>query len=52
MKRWSVMASSNNKLITLQNKWLFEKYHTNVWDVVGIGRPLYYEITVLEKMNS
>lgn len=30
---------------TLQDKWLFEKYHTNVWDVVGIGRLLYHIIT-------
>ena len=30
---------------TLQNKWLLEKYHTNVWDVVGIGRLLYHIIT-------
>ena len=29
---------------TLQDKWLFEKYHTNVWDVVGIGRLLYHII--------
>lgn len=30
---------------TLQDKWLFEKYHTNVWDVVGIGRLLYHILT-------
>ena len=28
----------------LQDRWLFTKYHTNVWDVVGLGKLLYHII--------